>query len=239
MVTTGLTRAEQAEADAYERRRLVDALVAVSGETHRVRGGAAVASVVLGVLLVAGYGIRALLTPGPPTTASACTADGAGVAVAARPARAVVTASGTGAVVSADGLDAWLVAMDGGQHAARYRVPRGSAGDTLLTTAGLPPVAQAVRVPPQWLMLLPEQGTLAGDTWVRSHWASATLQPLAALVCAELVLDAPAPYVRLATRPAQASWTAPPPGQVTRDVDPSLPARDVPIPTAWRTLIGR
>ena len=234
-----LTSSERAEADAYERRRLVDALVADPGERHRAHGGAATVSVVLGVLLVVGHVVRSLLAPGPPTTASACTADGAGIAVSATSARAVVTAPGAGAVVSTDGVEVWAVAMDAGQHAARYRVPPGKAGDALLASAGLPAAAQAVRVPADWLALVPESTALAGDTWVRAHWAGATLEPVAALVCAELVLDRPAPYVRLATRPAAAAWTAPPPGQVSRDVDPRFPAAEAALPAPWQALIDR
>ena len=235
-----LTRNEHAIADAYERGRLVDALAGGPRGAHAAHRGAVWAGVLLTLLVVAGYAIRALFEPGPPTTWSACTADGAGIALAIPSAAQVVTATDRGAVVTADGSQVWLVAADAGKHAARYPVPSGAQADELLTAAGLPPAAQAVRVPAGWLALFDDAGTLASDTWVRAHWSAATLQPLAALVCAELITDAPRPYVRLATLPPEASWTAPPAGLVTRDVAAggSAPEISAGLPAAWLALRG-
>jgi hypothetical protein len=237
-----LTRSEQAVAAAYQRRRLVEAMAGGAGDDAAPSrsGRSAVGGMVLAALLVAAVWVRGVLAPGPPTTASACTADGAGMTLTATSARSVVAAPGRGAVVTADGSEEWVVAMDGGQHAGRYLVPAAPAGDDLLAATGLPPAGQAVRVPAAWLALFPEHGQLAADTWVRSHWAGARLEPLAALVCAELVAGGPDPYVRLATLPAQAAWTAPAPGEVTLAIEPAFAARAARVaPTAWQALIGR
>ena len=152
---------------------------------------------------------------------SACTADGAGVSYALSRDPAPVTAIGRGALVSADGVGTWVVAMDAQGRAWRYSVPTGGAGTALLVATGLPPTSQAVRVPVGWLALVPSGGALTADTWVRAGWSGPALLPLAATLCAQLGTRAGAPpSIRLATLAPDATWVAPPAGTVVPVVAP-------------------
>lgn len=221
------TRREQLAADAYERRRLVRALTGgVPLHLGAVLSGVALALVLAGVVMGKG-----LFASGAPTAWRACTADSAGISFAVARSAAVLPAGGRGAVVT-DGTATWVVAGDQTGRAARYRLP--ADGDQLLARIGLPPPSQAVRVPGDWLALLPDGGTLGPATWVRAHWSASTLRPLAGTLCTELVNAADASaYVRLGTLPPDTAWTPPAAGEVSR-IDSPVPT----APQAWLALLG-
>jgi hypothetical protein len=94
---------------------------------------------------------------------TACTDDGAGVAVDVSTGTRVQRADGAAVVVHSAEQD-WLIATSsdreaGDQRTYRYPLPA-SESDNLLLGYHLGPKAEAVEVPPAWLALFPEGGEL-------------------------------------------------------------------------------